>query len=184
MGTFENTFSKKTEKRLSNMRRQLAGPGSSTSNWKATTDPGKAAAAGTGGRYGRVGTAAGPSSGKESIATKDSGKMAPAGTSGNYRGATTAVGPAASGATYVATQDSGKMAPAGSSGGNYRGNTTAVGPAASGADYVSTQDSGKQAPAGAAGQYRAGAGVVGPQSGKETLSVHDPGLQQPVSGGV
>merc|ERR1712000_318697 len=51
MGTFENTFSKKTEKRLSNMRRQLAGPGSSTSNWKATTDPGKAAAAGTGGTW-------------------------------------------------------------------------------------------------------------------------------------
>merc|ERR1712000_166391 len=120
MGTFENTFSKKTEKRLSNMRRQLAGPGSSTSNWKATTDPGKAAAAGTGGRYGRVGTAAGPSSGKESIATKDSGKMAPAGSGGNYRGNTTAVGPAASGSDYISTQDSGKMAPAGSSGGNYR----------------------------------------------------------------
>lgn len=44
------------------MRRTLAGPGSSTSDYKATTDPGKALPSGTTGGYRRVGQATGPGS--------------------------------------------------------------------------------------------------------------------------
>lgn len=53
------------------MRRTLAGPGSSTGNYKPQLDPGKAAPAGTGGEFRRAGVAAGPgASGGDYVATQ------------------------------------------------------------------------------------------------------------------
>jgi hypothetical protein len=44
------------------MRTSLAGPSSSTGNYKSTTDPGKSLPGATSGGYRRVGQASGPSS--------------------------------------------------------------------------------------------------------------------------
>jgi hypothetical protein len=77
------------------MRRTFAGPGSSTSNYKSTTDPGKALPSGnTQGGYRRTADAAGPtSSHSEYTSTQDPGKTLPAAVDDGYRRIADAAGP-------------------------------------------------------------------------------------------
>lgn len=126
------------------MRRTLAGPGSSTGNYKSTTDPGKAlASGGTADGYRRVGQASGPgSSTSEYQATLDPGKQLASGTSGGYRRVGQASGPGSSTAEYQATLDPGKALPSGHDAGGYRRVGQAAGPGSSTAEYQATLDPG------------------------------------------
>jgi hypothetical protein len=128
------------------MRRTQAGPGSSTGNYKSTTDPGKSLGTSTNsGGYRRVGTAAGPaSSTTEYTSTLDPGKQSGSSTtSGGYRRVGTAAGPTSSTSEYTSTLDPGKQVGTSSvDSGGYRRVGTAAGPTSSTAEYTPTLDPG------------------------------------------
>ncbi|EKE37728.1 hypothetical protein ENUP19_0219G0048 [Entamoeba nuttalli] len=138
------------------MRARMVGPGSSSSNYKSTTDPcrfmGCGPSSSTSSGYRKGGNAAGPMASKGTwAATTDIGKTAAVGADtyeAGYRKGGNAAGPMASKGTWAATTDIGITAGVGADTyeAGYRRGADAAGPMASKGTWAATTDSGITAP--------------------------------------
>jgi len=153
------------------MRPILSGPPSSTSNYKATHDAGKLAAAGKGGAYrGAMENAVGPqSSHVETRATEDTGKYVGASQTATdgYRVAGDVTGPTSAHTEFRTTEDIGKYVGASQTATDgYRIAGDVSGPTSAHREYRATEDTGKYVGASASHSdgYRVAGDIAGPTS--------------------